>query len=67
MFYKYASLILQEISDECMIKSFTSGNVDDSNMYRKIAGKVDRLIQRIGVEDTGRTAVTDHDQRPSNR
>jgi len=67
MFYKYASLILQEISDECMIKSFTSGNVDDSNMYRKIAGKVDRLLQRIGVEDTGRVTVPDHGQRSSNR
>jgi hypothetical protein len=61
MFYKYASLILQEISDECMIKSFTSGNVDDSNMYRKIAGKVDALIQRIGVETPRKAQLSEHD------
>lgn len=51
MFLKFASNILQEVSDECVLKSFSSPNEEDREMYKNIANRIDWLIRRIGVEE----------------
>ena len=50
MFYRYASNLLKNISNECMLKSFASKDEDISSMYNKIAIKIENLIRRMGVE-----------------
>lgn len=51
MFLKYASNLLQDISDECMLKSFSCNNEEDSKLYRSISQRIDRLLTKIGVEE----------------
>jgi hypothetical protein len=51
MFFKFASNLLQDISDECMLKSFACVSREDAEMYRSIASRIDWLIRRIGVEE----------------
>lgn len=52
MFFKYASNILQEISDECMLKSFSCTNAEDASLYKKIAERIDALILRMAKEES---------------
>jgi hypothetical protein len=52
MFLKYASNLLQDLSNDCMLKSFACKNEEDSLMYRDVARRVDWLIARIGVEES---------------
>lgn len=61
MFFKYASNLLQNISNECMLKSFACEDDEIASLYRSIAGRIDGLIRRIGVENTGRTAFIEND------
>jgi hypothetical protein len=42
---------MQDVSDECMLKSFASKNREDADMYNRIASRIDWLIRRIGVEE----------------
>lgn len=51
MFLKYASNLLQDISDDCMLKSFACQNDEDSKLYCDISRRIDWLITRIGVEE----------------
>ena len=51
MFFKFASNILQEISDECMLKAFACENQDIARIYEGISNRLDWLIARIGVEE----------------
>lgn len=61
MFLKFASNILQEVSDECTFKSFSSKNEDDREMYKNITSRIDWLIRRIGVEEAVKVANQEHD------
>lgn len=61
MFFKYASNLLQNISNECMLKSFACKDEDDVVMYRNISSRIDRLIRRIGVESSGGNATIEND------
>ena len=58
MFFKYASNLLQNISNECMLKSFACKDEEVSVMYRNIANRIDGLIRRMKVEDDGGTAIS---------
>jgi hypothetical protein len=61
MFFKYASNLLQNISNECMLKSFACEDDDAAALYRNISSRIDGLIRRIRVESTGGNAVIDND------
>jgi hypothetical protein len=61
MFAKYASNLLQNISNECMLKSFACEDDEEAALYRNISSRIDGLIRRIGVENTGRSALIDND------
>ena len=61
MFAKYASNLLQNISNECMLRSFACRDDEDAALYRNIANRIDGLIRRIGVESTGGTVLIDND------
>jgi len=52
MFFKYASNLLQNVSNECMLKSFACEDDEIASLYRSIASRIDGLIRRIGVEST---------------
>jgi hypothetical protein len=65
MFLKYASNLLQDISDECMLKSFACNNEEDSKLYRSISQRIDRLITRIGVEESVKAASKSDVKRSS--
>ena len=58
MFFKYASNLLQNISNECMLKSFACKDEEMSAMYRNISSRIDGLIRRMKVEDDGGTAIS---------
>lgn len=51
MFFKYASNVLQEISDECMLKSVMCKDSKEAYRYRNIARRIDHVINRIAVEE----------------
>lgn len=51
MFLKYASNVLQELSDECTLKSYACKNSDDAELYRSIATRIDWIITKIGKVD----------------
>ncbi len=57
MFLKYASNILQDISDECMLKSFSCKNEEDAELYRDVSRRIDWLITRIGVEEVAKVTL----------
>jgi len=61
MFFKYASNLLQNISNECMLKSFACKDDEAATLYRNIASRIDRLIRRIGVENSSGTATIEND------
>lgn len=61
MFFKYASNLLQNISNECMLRSFACEDDEAAALYRNIASRIDGLIRRIGVESTGGTALIEND------
>jgi len=61
MFAKYASNLLQNISNECMLKSFACEDDEAAALYRSISSRIDGLIRRIGVENSGGAALTDND------
>ena len=61
MFFKYASNLLQNISNECMLRSFACKDDEAASLYRNIASRIDGLIRRIVVENTGGTALIDND------
>lgn len=52
MFFKYASNLLQDLSNDCLLKSFACKNEEDSKLYLDISRRIDRLITRIVVEKT---------------
>ena len=61
MFFKYASNLLQNISNECMLRSFACEDDEAAALYRNIASRIDGLIRRIGVESTSRNAFIEND------
>lgn len=61
MFFKYASNLLQNISNECKLKSFACKDDDIALIYRNIASRIDNLIRRIGVEDASGKSFTNND------
>jgi hypothetical protein len=61
MFFKFASNILQKISNECMLKSFACIDEDAAAMYRNISGRIDNLIRRMGIETIGGTEIITDD------
>jgi hypothetical protein len=61
MFLKYASNLLQHVSNECMLKSFACKDDDAAALYRNISSRIDGLIRRIGVENTGEIQSTEND------
>lgn len=66
MFLKYASNILQDISDECMLKSFACQNDDDAKLYCDVSRRIDWLITRIGVEEMANALLKGDVKRSSN-
>lgn len=67
MFLKYASSLLRDISNECMLKSFSCSNEDDLKLYRDISHRIDWLITRIGVEEYAKSFSKKNVKRFSNR
>jgi hypothetical protein len=61
MFLKYASNILQNISNECMLKSFACRDEDAADLYRNISSRIDGIVRRITVESVSGTATIDND------
>jgi hypothetical protein len=53
MFKKFASNILQDLSDECHLKSFVAKHPEDQEMYRSIAERIDLVIKKLAVETFG--------------
>ena len=53
MFYKYASNVLQELSDECMLRSYGCKNSNDAELFKSISHRIDWVITKIAVEKTG--------------
>lgn len=51
MFFKYASNILNDIHDRCLLKSFATKNEDDAVLYRKIAHNIKLCANMISVEE----------------
>ena len=51
MFYKFASNVLIDISDKCLLKSFSSSDKEVSEMYRGISNRINGLLMRMGVEE----------------
>lgn len=51
MFFKYATNVLQEISDECMLKAVGCKDPKEAYRYRNIARRIDNVINRMAVED----------------
>lgn len=60
MFFKYASNILQNISNECMLKSFACADGEKASLYRNISDRIEGLISRIRVEDSGKAEFIDN-------
>lgn len=52
MFSKYASNLLQNVYNECMLKSFACADEQLASLYRNIARRVDDLIRRININNT---------------
>lgn len=50
MFKKYASNILIDLSNECIIRSLSSNNPDEKDLYRKISNKIEMILFKLGVE-----------------
>jgi len=61
MFRKFASNILKEVSDECVLKSFSCRNEEDREIYKNIANRIDWLVRRIGVEEALKSVNKEHD------
>jgi hypothetical protein len=61
MFAKYASNLLQNIYNECMLRSFACRDDEAAALYRNIASRIGRVIRRIGVESSEGTVFTDND------
>lgn len=61
MFSKYASNLLQNIHDECMLKSFSCTDDGLASIYRSISDKIDGLIRRIRVESSSQVSLIEHD------
>ncbi len=65
MFLKYASNLLQDLSNECMLKSFACKNEEDTKLYQNISRKIDWIITRIGVEEAVKVASKSDVKRSS--
>jgi hypothetical protein len=63
MFLKYASNILQDISDECVLKSFACQNNEDAKLYSNIARRIDLLLTRIEVEEALKSPLKSNVER----
>lgn len=50
MFFKFASNILQDLSNECRLKSFATLNAEDAKMYEDISKRLDALVENIEVD-----------------
>jgi hypothetical protein len=61
MLFKYASNLLQNISNECKLKSFACKDDEVSVLYQNIASRIDGLICRLGVEEVGGNVISDND------
>jgi hypothetical protein len=61
MFAKYASNLLQNVSNECMLRSFACADDDAAALYRNISSRIDGLIRRIGVENILGNELIDND------
>jgi hypothetical protein len=47
MFKKFASNILTDLSDECIVKALLSQNSEDSELYNKIALKINNIVKSL--------------------
>jgi hypothetical protein len=61
MFFKYASNILEHISNECMLRSFACKDDEAASLYRNISERIDGVIRRIAVEGSSGLEVIDND------
>lgn len=61
MIFKYASNLLQNISNECILKSFACKDDELAGLYRSISSRIDGLILRIGVESLGKNVIPEND------
>ena len=60
MFNKFASNVLQDISDECMLKSFACADEEKAELYRSVSSRIDWVIGKLGVEQTKTEANKEH-------
>ena len=61
MFYKFASNILRDIADKCLLKSFASSDNDVAEMYRGISNRIEGLLSRMGVEEKAQALSKDNE------
>jgi hypothetical protein len=48
MFNKFASNILQDVYNECIFRSLSCKNEEDSVLYKKIAEKIYYVMEKLG-------------------
>lgn len=60
MFKKYASNVLQDLSNECLLKSLASKDLEVSEVYQNISRKIDWMVRKLGVEESGRKLTKKH-------
>ncbi len=51
MFHKFASNILQDIADECMLKSFACKDDVQAELYRSVSSRLDWVVSKLAVEE----------------
>jgi hypothetical protein len=60
MFKKYAYNVLQDLSNECLLKSLASKDLEVSEVYQNISRKIDWMVRKLGVEESGRKLTKKH-------
>ena len=61
MFYKFASNILRDIADKCLLKSFATSDKDVAEMYSGISNRIEGLLARMGVEEKAQAISKDNE------
>jgi hypothetical protein len=61
MFFKYASNLLQNIANECLLKSFACKDDEVADLYRNISNRLNGLVLRMGVEHVSGAVNTEDD------
>ena len=51
MFYKFASNILRELSDECALRSFATKDPELKKIYSSISSRLNWVLKKTEVEN----------------